>query len=237
MIDARSVHNQVRRKLNRINSNYSNYIGVPDLDEYLNEALQVWVKNKSTVAEINSSIRNDLSEIEIKDHSLKFSQRKGKVVAELPKDYLKGLRRIAKATLDDCKSKTIKIEIVRSDEVENLLDNPYKTPNFMWGETIGDEAHDGLHIWTDGEFTIEEVIIDYIRKPKEIRCPSLLDSGSYTIGSKIYSVDQGLELTRNYQVNEITDLATLFVLRDISDSQEYQTQIDKILRTITTYLN
>lgn len=244
MISAQEVHHNVKRKLNRINSNFSQYVSVSEVDEYLKEALGVWMNNKAFKAEANSEVRNDIRHLEIKDFKLDFENRPDKVVAKLPGNFLKRLRQYAIGSreciskdCEDCKNRKISINIVRSGNLNTLLEDPYWDPSFIWAETLGDEATDGLHIWHNKKFKIDSVFIDYIRKPLEVRCPSLTSSGYYTVGDKTYSTDQGLELDQKYQINEITDLACLFIMRDLSDGQEYQLQADKILRTITTYLN
>lgn len=235
MIDAETVNNHVHRKLNRINSNFSGYLRVPDVDEYINEAVQVWVKNRALFPEINSDRRNDLRKLEIKGKKLKFTSESDRVVAELPKDFFKRIGQEAVGSIGcencNCDNRVIKIRIKQSGEISDLLSDPYWKPSFEWGETIGDEDHRGLHVWHNGEFTIDEITIDYIRKPKEVRTPSLMAEGYYTIGTKRYSTNSGLELDETHQINEITDLAALFILRDYGDGQEYQSQIDKILRT------
>lgn len=248
MIDARTVQYHVRRKINRMNSKYSGYIKPSDLDEYINESLSAWTVNNIAKAEINSETRADLRILEVKDKSLNFKPSKGKpkVVAELPSNHLRTIRRRLKASvdcgkphLDECKGcidRDLKIRIAQSGEIDDLLDDPYWKPSFEWRETIGDEASDGLHVWTDGNFKVNDVFIDYYRKPLEVRTPSLMKEGFYTIGNKTYNKDVGLELDQTYQVNEITDLAALFILRDLSDGQEYQAQINKILNTQQIHL-
>lgn len=246
MIDARTVHNHVKRKLNRINSKYSGYVSPADIDEYINEGMSVWVKNNLAKSEVNSETRVDLMALEIKDMELDITGvSNNKVVARLPDNHLKTIRRRLKASVDctatkyqdceGCTGRDIKVRIAQSGELDDLLDDPYWEPSFEWRETIGDEAHDGLHVWTKGKFKVDKVLIDYYRKPLEVRCPSLM-GGFYTIGNKTYRNDTGLELDQSYQVNEITDLAVLFILRDLSDGQDYQTQINKIQNTQQIHL-
>lgn len=241
MIDPTAVQNHVHRKINRLNSRFSGYVGAPEIDEYINEALAVWTTNKASLPEVNSNRREELRQLEIKNNPVKFKNSGDRVIARLPSNFLKLLNQRGRASIkcdeDDCNNRLIKIRLVQSGEIEELLDDPNWEPSFGWGETIADEAHDGLHIWHNNKFKFDSITIDYFRKPEEVRTPSLMKEGYYTVGNTKYTKNQGLELDQVYQVNDITDLAALFILRDLSDGAEYQSQIDKILRTNTLYLN
>lgn len=235
MIDARSFANECRRKIHRINSRFSSQVTQPMLDEYVNEALITWFKNQVAKFEINSETRNNLKQFEIKSEVLTFQDKGDRVVAKYPKNYYQTTNQEVIGNRG-CGDRNIRVRIVQSGKLRDALKDPYWEPNFEWGETIGDDSGDGLNIWHNKKFKIEKVLIDYIRKPKEFRCPSLMKEGFYTIGNTTYRTDMPLELSK-MRSNEISDLVALFVLRDLSDGQEYQTQIDKINRKQTLYLN
>lgn|SRR5690554_5724260 len=236
MIDARSFHNECRRKINRINTGFSQHVKVPDLDEYINEALYTWHRNNSAKVEINSETRNDLRIFEIKNRSLEFENMDDRVVSKFPQDFYKMLNQKVIGVNDKCSERTINVRVLQSGEINDLVYDPYWEPSFEWMETIGDEANDGFHIWHNNKFEVKQVVVDYIRKPKEVRCPSLMKEGFYTIGTKRYENDSPMELDPE-RAHEVSDLVALFVARDISDSQEYQSQIDKILRKDNNYTN
>src|SRR5690554_3646131 len=111
MIDSRSFHKDCRRKINRINSNFSKQVSVPDLDEYINEALYTWFRNNSAKVEINSETRGDLRQFEKRGVILDFKEKDDKKsIYKLPKDFYKLLNQrleasidCGKAHLDECK--------------------------------------------------------------------------------------------------------------------------------------
>ena len=247
MIDSRSFHKDCRRKINRINSNFSKQVSVPDLDEYINEALYTWFRNNSAKVEINSETRGDLRQFENRGVALDFKEKDDKKsIYELPKDFYKLLNQRLKASIDcgkahleECKGcigRDINIRIVQSGEVNDLIEDPYWGPSFEWQETIGDDSESGLHVWHNNKFNIDSVIIDYLREPNEVRTPSLMKEGYYTIGKNKYSKDKPLELSP-IRAHEVSDLVALFVARDISDSDEFQTQINKISTKEQSYTN
>lgn len=235
MIDSRSFSNECRRKIHRINSRFSNQVTQPMLDEYINESLIVWFRNQAAKFEINSEVRNNLRQFELKGVNLDFEDKGDRIVAKYPKNYYQ-LTNQEIIGSRSCGKKGIRVRIVQSGKLRDALRDPYWSPSFEWAETLGDESEDGLNIWHNKEFKVERVIIDYLREPKEFRCPSLMKEGSYKIGNKIYSKDLPLEVDK-MRSNEISDLVALFVSRDLSDGQEYQAQSDKIYKKQTLYLN
>jgi hypothetical protein len=246
VVNSRIFQNDCRRKINRINSRFSRQVGIADLDETINEAFRTWFRNQAAKFEVNSETRNDLRIFEIKNESIQFSKEKGKVVSTFPKGYYKlinqrvlGSVECGSKHLEECKGcidRSINVRIVQSGEINDLLNDPYWQPSFEWKETIGDEASDGFHIWHNDKFKVGQVLIDYLREPKEFRCPSLMKEGYYTIGNKKYNKDLPLELDP-IRSHEVSDLVALFIARDLSDGEEYQSQIDKILRKDSVYLS
>lgn len=235
MVDARTFSNQCRRKIHRINTNFSAQVTQPMLDEYVNEALITWFRNQAAIFEINSEVRNNLKQFEVKSHKVPFRDIGDRVVAKYPDNYYQLVNQQVLGT-KGCGDRNIRVRIVQSGKLRDALVDPYWKPSFEWGETLGDDSGDGLNIWHNNKFEIKEVVIDYLRKPKEFRCPSLMREGYYTIGGKRFEKDLPLELSE-IRSNDISDLVALFVARDLSDGDEYQTQISKITNKQTLYKN
>lgn len=245
-MNPREFTNECRRKIHRINTRFSAQVSQPMLDGYVNEALLTLFRNNVAKFEINSETRNDLRRFEYKSVELPFDTKGDKIIAKFPKNYYKltnqeviadkDCGRAHLEECDGCKNRTINVRILQSGELRDALQDPYWKPSFEWKETIADEAHDGLHVWTSGSFEIKKVLIDYLRKPNQFRCPSLLPEGSYTVGNTVYNTDQPLDWNEEGS-NEISDLVSLLVLRDLSDTQEYQAQASRIQFKENTHLN
>lgn len=233
-IKSTKLQDEVRRKLNRINSEYGRTIDVSTMDAILTEAYHLYVENRLLVFELNSNVRNELRQLEIKNHPITpsiFKQDNKIYVAKYPKDYLKGTRLYVKSSKESCGEKELKGIIVQTDDLNEALRDPFYSPSFEFEEVLYDEGHDGIYIYTDGSFRVSSVIIDYIKRPNTIRTPSIAPGGYYidSDGSKITS-DVNLELDSAFQMRKIVDIAALIALRDLGDIQDYQAQLDKILR-------
>lgn len=239
-IKAAKLQDEVRRKLNRVNSDYGRELEVSTLDLILTEAYHLYVENRLALFEINSAVRSELRQLEVKAKQLTpkvFSKDNTTYTANYPSDYLRCSRLYATASKDGCGTKSLKGIIVQTDDLNEALRDPFFKPSFEYEELLYDEGRDGIHIYTDGTFKVIDVFIDYIKKPGDIKTPSLYAEKYYVDaeGKEIRS-DSHMELDSAFQMRKVVDIATLIALRDLGDIQDYQTQLDKILKTESLYL-
>lgn len=232
MIPATELHWEVRRKLNRFNSDHQKKMTVPAMDSILNEALELVLQNAAVFYEVREDMMLNLAPLERRDVELQVTESDKKVKAKLPEDWYKITRVVAVATNKKCNS-TDKL-IVRTFQTQKLsegLISPYWKPSFEWRETIGlrdtEEYYDVYH---NDDFTIDSVLIDYIKKHPRIQAPSLSEKGFYIDGyGELAKEDKGLLLDSHYQKRQICDVAALIAMRDLSDIQDFQTQLNKII--------
>lgn len=225
------MHYDVRRKINRINSNAGRYLSVPEIDQYLTEAYRLYFENRAAVAEKNPLVRNDLRPFEVKKKQLTFKKKDSQcVVAEFPTDFYQRLRVSITATSECSTAKEFIVHGIESDDISEAYASPMWWPSWAWEETFMDEARDGLYIFVK-DFEVETVSLDYLRAPKKITAPSLLESGSYIDPDGVsVTQDLGLEIDTTFAARKITDIAALMIERDLSDFPEYEAQLSKIMQ-------
>ena len=233
MPSAKFVHDEFRRRLNRANSEFSSDLKVKQVDSYLNEALEIWFENRVDLAELNSNVRNDLRQFEIKNKELEKSESNSIFnIYKYPDGFYKLLRQWAIASKEGCSEKTMIVFIWESDDISEGLRDPNWAPSYEYEETIADEGEKGLYVWHNGEFEIKKVFVDYYRKPNRIAAPTLINPDKkYTIGDLTVDEDSDLEVDSTYAYRKIIDIAVVCALRDIGDIQDFNSLVQKILFT------
>lgn len=236
MIKSTLLQSEFARRFNRINSGSKRYISPPEVDSFLNEAYLMFFENRASLYKTSILARKELGILEEKEVPLtleKFNDLS--VFGEIPENFYKLLRVEVKAKcLDDCPEIRLKASEVKNHEIYEALTDVNWTPSYNYAETYFEIAGNKLIVYHNNVLEITQANIDYLRKPKPIHTPSLAFNGSYVDGSgNLISADSNLEID---DYRKIVDLAVLIASRDITDVQEYESQLSKILQTETIYI-
>jgi len=94
----------------------------------------------------------------------------------LPENYLEW-KRISGEGINECCNEPKKMVIYLAEEanVDSLLRDDNKKPNFEWGETFCTLKGNKARIFTNNEFNIENVILSYYRQPRHIEIEGCVD--------------------------------------------------------------
>ena len=223
-------------KFNKLDSNDYRDFQVPEIDWLLNEAQEVFLKqrygiNNTTQKGFEGSQKriDDLRNLVMKNISLSPVTQ---VVSDpvsyegtLPLDYIFAIRVQAVVTKTSCGDKTLVCKPIQHDDLSNCLLDPNYNPSYEWGEmpvvygTLSDNAADANRIfgYTDGSFTVTSFILDYLREPKRIAFPGGVPGGIYNLpnGSIVGPANQNCELPEHTH-REIVDIATMIAAGDIN---------------------
>ena len=237
-ISARKLVYDTIRKTNGINTGAKQSLSVLDVVSAINDAYEIVVENNVKVTDLNSTARENLRKLEIKNAELKFELRDDHYFAYYPDNLYKRLNHVVVAKCAECEDKRIIPRIVQSDDLHEARRNPYRKANFGWEQLIADEGGDGLYIYTDGGMTIEKVIIDYYRRINYIEAPSLVECNDYQYMSyddKLITKDVNFDLDNVYISRKITDVASLLLKTDISDKESVALRIQQM--SVTDKIN
>jgi hypothetical protein len=243
MVSARRLVNEFKRRYATVRSgNAGRTLSTVDICSYLNEGLSIYFENRAQSYEEQSFVRNELRQLEVKSSVWKVSDTKRDFyIFDFPEKYYKLLRAEALANRESCGDKYLSVRLVRTNVLNNLIKDPFWKPSFQYEETFADEGDMGLYVYYDREdFEVKELLVDYLRHPQEIHCPSCLtaDEDVYqTYDGKIIKKDTGLELTATDSSRKIVDLAVLCAYRDTGQADDYNSQLAKILQTDTIFLS
>jgi hypothetical protein len=93
-----------------------------------------------------------------------------------PTDYLQWKRVSSSATSECCPNpKPMVIYLAEEANVDPLLRDVYKRPNYEWGETFCTLSNNNLKIYTNGLFTLTDVKLYYYRQPRRIQIAGVED--------------------------------------------------------------
>jgi hypothetical protein len=219
------------RRFDRFASEYKKNLRVEDKISLLNEAQEKIFENLVSIAETNSEVRNDLRTFELKDIKLtKIQTERDYTIFKIPDNLYKMLRIKCVARTEECGSKEIPVTFFQTDDLEQALKDDFWRPDYIWENILGDEGAAGYFIWHNNTCIIEEVIIDYYRKPQYLHSAKMSKTGSYTYYTdEVINYESDCEFDKTYRWHGIVDLAVLIGRTDIGDERDSRMQQEKIL--------
>jgi hypothetical protein len=242
VIPAKTLHQNLNRRLNRISSDFQSHFTVDEKDFFINQAIEIYQENITGIAETNSRIRESLRTLLFPDIELtKIDKNEQYATYEYPKDFYRRERAYAFAKSKDCsESRIIDIVIIQRDDLNKVIDDIFWNVSFEWAETFAVESHEGILVYHQNEMILQKVFIDYYKEIPKVYFPSGIEpQGCYTnpYTGEILTEDQGLELVNNYQMRKILDIAALLMRASRGDSIEFQLELSKIFNVEKLYLN
>ena len=229
MYSIKDLHYGFRRRANKIESLQNRNFYVEQIDDYLNEALSVFVREIGMEIETNQHRIDDLRQLVKSEVQVSPTTYPTYVEAALPSDYYRLMKSYSTASNPSCGSTRRLIHYaVQSDDEETLLRDPLYKPDFFWGETAYRLIGNNIRVYTNGEFNIDLVTLDYLSKHPRLGNPDDSRNGTYTLPNGTVATQQDLILDSTNQPESIMDIAVLLAYMDISDPN-YQIKLNKIL--------
>lgn len=227
MISVDELLYEFELKLNSLDREKNQNIPLENKIVFLNNAQVAWIKsrlNPNNVLKIGyEGVRkriDDLQKLKINNKKLQLSSSNNErfigIDGELSSvsDYMFYISSFAKAKTKTC-SATVGINLIKEGELETLYYNENFKPSFKWRDTIATIGSDKLHVYTNGEFVIEDIRLTYLRKPLNI------DAEGYVKLDGTDSVNQDCELPE-YAKNDIVDIAVRYAAQATGDMMQVQ---------------
>ena len=251
-MDVTEMHYEVKLKLNKVDSqDYENLI-VPEIDWYLNEAQNIFIKqrygisnNKRQGFETTQKRIDDLRKLVVKGNILPFATSSVDLNAYeacLPEDYMFHIRSRANINKEDCGQKLgVSTVQIQHDDLDTVLQDPFYSPSFEWEEIpivfmqggpqgiVGsdDVCPMGYVIgYSDGSFILNDLRLDYLRIPRRISWGTGVGSSSYIYpNGQLAAFNDSCELAEHTH-HEIVDIAVMIASGDL-DHPNLQSKILK----------
>ena len=143
----------------------------------------------------------------------------------LPDDYLHFVRVAVTASDKCCSDRVMSVYLGEEANVETLLGESFKSPNFEWAETFCTILGNKVRIYTAGKFELANCRLIYYRKPINVGFKSCanIDTGG------AYFDDITCELKDDI-VEVIIDDAVAILAGDIADVTNYQRSLGNATR-------
>ena len=227
MYDIKNLHYGFLRRANKVDSLQDVNFYVPQIDDYLNEALSIFIKETAKEVEYNQNRIDDLKNLMEFNKPLAIDCKKDFCTAKLPENYYRLVRIETIASKDGCIDK-IKTYPIQFDDINNFLESSEYKPSFYWRETGYEIVENDILIWTNNDFKIKDVKLTYLSKHPRLGNPEDSFEGKYTLPDGTDVKQQSLLLDNADQPNIIMDLAVLLASTDINDIN-FQIKQNKIL--------
>jgi hypothetical protein len=179
-----TIQLKIKQRLNKLASNDYDNIECWQLVEAFNKGQVDWCRrnlhglNVVKEGDEQSTSRIDDLQVLLEETAL-IMLDKGtyyETVTSIPSEYLRYKRISVMATNECCpEPRRMVVFLAEQGNVDILLKDVNKKPNFDWAETFATFAGDKLQVYTNDEFEIDKVKFTYYRQPIKIQINGCVD--------------------------------------------------------------
>jgi len=227
-MNIKEMHYDFKRKFNKVDSQQNRNFLVPEIDQYLNEAEDIFKKtiaqprfrtklgfesSQRSIDDIRSIVVTDCYDIE--DDLLYI----------LTDDYQYFIRGRVTIGREGCTDRVVPLRIMEHDD--EFEEDVYTKSSFEWKRMNGLFNSDGIQLHTDGTFTINTVCVTYIRKTQFMHNAEAFRTGGYALPSGVALTGfSDCELPENTH-REIVDIAVMLAAGEVQAS-DFQLKLNKL---------
>ena len=212
----------MKQRLNKLDSQDYDNITCWQVVESFNKAQVEWVRRQ--LHGINVVKEGDEQSTRRKDDLQKLLIREPLVTAKkdvyyegnIPIDYLQWKRVDIYANKECCDRRRMTVYLAEEGNLNQLLRDKSKQPNFEWAETFATLIDNTVHLYTNGEFEISEALLTYYRQPTKIQILNCSDP--YTGVTSIAEVECEF---KDDIIELIIDEAVSILAGDIESTNQY----------------
>ena len=172
---------KMKQRLNKLDSQDYDNITCWQVVESFNKAQVEWARRQlhginvvKEGDEQSTRRKDDLQKLLIKE-PLPATKKDIYYEGNIPGDYLQWKRVDIYAKKDCCDPRRMTVYLAEEGNLNQLLRDKSKQPNFEWAETFATLIDDTVHLYTNGEFEISEAFLTYYRQPVKIQVTGCSD--------------------------------------------------------------
>lgn len=217
-----TIEIKIKQRLNKLDSQDYDNIECWQIVEAFNKAQVEWTRRQLHGINIvkegdeGSTRRKDDLQVLLSTQALSLINEQYFYSASLPQQYLQWKRVDVYAKQECCEKRRMTVYLAQEGDLNLLLRDKAKQPNFEWAETFATLIGNTTHIYTDGKFEIQNANLIYYRQPIQIQIQGCVDP--YT----------GLESTTNVEcefkddiIEVIIDEAVSILAGDIESGNQF----------------
>lgn len=172
---------KLKQRLNKLDSQDYDNIECWQFVEAFNKAQVEWPRrqlhgiNMTQEGDEQSTRRIDDLQILLETYKLDLNNKPDHVFGQIPEDYLQWKRVDIEASDDCCDGRRMVVYLAEEANLNNLLRDKAKNPNFDWAETFATLQGNNVKIFHDGKFSIDKASLVYYRQPIRIQVDGCVD--------------------------------------------------------------
>ena len=205
-----TIEIKIKQRLNKLDSQDYDNIECWQIVEAFNKAQVEWARrqlhgiNITKEGDEGSTRRKDDLQILLNNMDLSLTDKDIYYASKLPVDYLQWKRLDVYAKQECCDKRRMTVYFAEEENVNLLLRDKAKQPNFVWAETFATLIGGYVNIYSNNVFEIQSADIIYYRQPIKIQIQGCVDP--YT----------SLESTQNIQCEFKDDVVELIIDEAVS---------------------
>ena len=172
---------KVKQRINKLDSQDYDNIECWQIVESFNKAQVEWSRRQLHGLNIvkegdeQSTRRKDDLQVLLMNDPITMTDKKDFFSGSVPTDYLQWKRVDVFACHDCCKDRRMTVYLAEEGNLNQLLRDKAKRPNFEWAETFATLINNQVHIYTNNEFEISDASLTYYRQPRQIQIQGCVD--------------------------------------------------------------
>lgn len=172
---------KIKQRLNKLDSQDYDNIECWQIVEAFNKAQVEWTRrqlhgiNMVKEGDEESNRRKDDLQSLLYTQSLSVTNQQIFYSGEIPGNYLQWKRVDVYSKTDCCDERRMTVYLAEEANVNQLLRDKAKQPNFEWAETFATLKNNSVNIYTNEKFSIESAALTYYRQPIRIQIKNCVD--------------------------------------------------------------
>jgi hypothetical protein len=213
---------KMKQRLNKLDSQDYDNIECWQIVESFNKAQVEWSRrqlhgiNAVREGDEQSTRRKDDLQVLLVTNGLGLVNKEYYFRGTIPADYLQWKRVDVFAKKGCCDKRRMTVYLAEEGNLNQLLRDKAKQPNFDWAETFATLKGNGVNIYTNGDFEVESTDLIYYRQPIKIQIQGCVDP--YT------GVASAVEVTCEFKddiIEVIIDEAVAILAGDIESGNQF----------------
>ena len=172
---------KIKQRLNKLDSQDYDNITCWQVVESFNKAQVEWVRRQlhgmnamKEGDEQSNRRKDDLQKLMIKT-PLTTVKKDIYYQGNIPENYLQWKRVDVYAKQDCCEKRRMTVYLGEEGNLNQLLRDKAKQPNFEWAETFATLINNTVHVYTNNQFEITDADLIYYRQPIKIQIDGCSD--------------------------------------------------------------
>lgn len=174
-MDNATIKLKIMQRLNKLASFDYDNLHDWQIVEAFNKASVDWPRrqlhgtNLSKTGDEQSKRRIDDLQVLLREYPLDMKKEDcyfGSI--EWPEDYFEYKRVSFKGKTDCCERNKFVLYLVEEGNIDVLLNDSLRSPDFKWGQALVTLANNTVKIWTNNKFDVEDAVFHYYKQPTRV---------------------------------------------------------------------